>query len=381
MSPILPYANCLFFILSFTGSKASEFAGRFLHMILAKQEAFKKGDYATALKDGFLSTDKALIYYPPYRDDGSGCTATTALFANNKVFVANAGDSRTVLGVKGIAKPLSFDHKPQHDGERSRIVNAGGFVGSDRVNGNLALSRALGDFDFKRDYFRIPEEQIVTALPDVISHEITPDDEFVVLACDGIWDCMNSQTVVEYVRRQIAMGFPLEVICENIMDHCISPSSDMSGIGCDNMTILIVGILNGKTEEEWREMITQRVANNDGPAASVEDVQPKSKIEASHSHGFESESDHIQDFFQGGSQKLTLQSLLSQNATITTSEDGSLVIKTSAAAASNFLKQNADELEVEDDDDDDDYEHDGDKETIESKDDKSATESEESKKN
>lgn len=358
-------------------------------MILAKQEAFKKGDYATALKDGFLSADKALIYYPPYKEDGSGCTATTALFANNKIYVANAGDSRTVLSVKGIAKPLSFDHKPQHEGEKSRIINAGGFVGSDRVNGNLALSRALGDFDFKRDYFRLPEEQIVTALPDIISHEITPDDEFLVLACDGIWDCMNSQAVVEYVRRQIAMGIPLEVICENIMDHCISPSSDMSGIGCDNMTILIVGILNGKTEEEWREMIAQRVANNDGPAASIEDVQPKSKIEANHGNAYDSADDQ-HDFFGSGSQKLTLQSLLSQNATITTSEDGSLVIKTSAAAASNFLKHNAGELEVENDDDHDEDDKDNNEDekskTNESnneknKDEKSATKSEESEKN
>lgn len=108
----------------------------------------------------------------------SGCTATTAIIADGKLYVANAGDSRTVLGVKGIAKPMSFDHKPQNEGERNRIVAGGGFVDSDRVNGNLALSRAIGDFDFKKSVDKPPEEQIVTAFPDVTVHDISPNDEF-----------------------------------------------------------------------------------------------------------------------------------------------------------------------------------------------------------
>lgn len=70
-------------------------------------------------------------------------------------------------------------------GEKARIVAAGGFVDYGRVNGNLALSRALGDFEFKRKADLSPEDQIVTAYPDVSEHSFTQDDEFVVLACDG----------------------------------------------------------------------------------------------------------------------------------------------------------------------------------------------------
>ena len=54
-----------------------------------------------------------------------------------------------------------------------------------RVNGNLALSRAIGDFEFKKSADLSPEQQIVTAYPDVVAHEITDDDEFLVIACDG----------------------------------------------------------------------------------------------------------------------------------------------------------------------------------------------------
>lgn len=111
-----------------------------------------------------------------------------------------------MLGVKGRAKPLSFDHKPQNEGtslatsmtlliadnrvgEKARITAAGGFVDFGRVNGNLALSRAIGDFEFKKSAELAPEQQIVTAFPDVTVHDISDDDEFLVVACDGKNPC------------------------------------------------------------------------------------------------------------------------------------------------------------------------------------------------
>ena len=71
--------------------------------------------------------------------------------------------------------------------EKSRITAAGGFVDFGRVNGNLALSRAIGDFEFKKSAELAPEAQIVTAFPDVEVHELTDDDEFLVVACDGMF--------------------------------------------------------------------------------------------------------------------------------------------------------------------------------------------------
>ena len=75
----------------------------------------------------------------------------------------------------------------QFTGEKARICAAGGFVDFGRVNGNLALSRAIGDFEFKKSAELSPEQQIVTAYPDVIAHTITDDDEFLVIACDGMF--------------------------------------------------------------------------------------------------------------------------------------------------------------------------------------------------
>ncbi|KAF1988083.1 protein phosphatase 2C protein 1 [Aulographum hederae CBS 113979] len=252
------------------GDKVAIYTGQNLHKIVAKQEGFKNGDIESALKDGFLATDKAILSDARYEDEVSGCTASVGVISHNLIYVGNSGDSRSVLGIKGRAKPLSFDHKPQNEAERSRICAAGGFVDFGRVNGNLALSRAIGDFEFKKSADLPPEQQIVTAFPDVTKHEITEDDEFLVVACDGIWDCQSSQAVVEFVRRGIAAKQELSAICENLMDNCLASNSDTGGVGCDNMTVVIVGLLQGKSKEEWYSQIAERVANGDGPCAPPE---------------------------------------------------------------------------------------------------------------
>lgn len=82
--------------------------------------------------------------------DSIGCTANAIMIDNmGKIYVANAGDSRSVLCRGGTAVPLSFDHKPENDEERTRIYNAGSTITEGRVDGNLNLSRSLGDLKYK----------------------------------------------------------------------------------------------------------------------------------------------------------------------------------------------------------------------------------------
>eukprot|EP00977_Amphora_coffeiformis_P000239 scaffold75_cov165-Amphora_coffeaeformis.AAC.15 len=99
----------------------------------------------------------------------AGATAVVAVIVDKTLMVANAGDSRAVLCRDGGAFPLSYDHKPQQEGEMSRIRKAGGFVNQfGRVNGNLNLSRSIGDLKYKQAYFLPPAEQMITAEPDII---------------------------------------------------------------------------------------------------------------------------------------------------------------------------------------------------------------------
>lgn len=125
--------------------------------------------------------------------------------------------------------------------------------------GNLALSRAIGDFEFKQNFALDAEHQIVTADPEIHSHQMDGEEEFLVLACDGIWDCLSSQQVVDFIRRAIANGDSLTKICEDLMVKCLAPDSELGGIGCDNMTVVIVALLGGRTLEEWTAWVKERV--------------------------------------------------------------------------------------------------------------------------
>ncbi|PVU96719.1 hypothetical protein BB561_001011 [Smittium simulii] len=241
------------------GSNAAIFAGETLHKQILETPAFKEANYEEAIRRGFMKTDEEFLKTTSKGDDHSGCTAVCVIITpDNHLYCGNAGDSRAILDENCSAVELSFDHKPGNPEEYDRIIKGGGTVEYGRVNGNLALSRALGDFDFKRNDKISDEEQIVTALPDVISRKITADDDFIVIACDGIWDCLTNAQVAHYVRKSIISGNTLDQVCEDLMHKCLADECGFGGVGCDNMTVVIVGILSGKTEQEWYDHIRSK---------------------------------------------------------------------------------------------------------------------------
>jgi hypothetical protein len=99
----------------------------------------------------------------------AGATAVVTVILGNQLTVANAGDSRAILCRSGAACALTSDHKPLQDREMTRIRNAGGFVNHfGRVNGNLNLSRSIGDLKYKQVPGLPPAEQMITAEPDIV---------------------------------------------------------------------------------------------------------------------------------------------------------------------------------------------------------------------
>lgn len=94
----------------------------------------------------------------------------------------------------------------------------GGRVTMDgRVNGGLNLSRAIGDHAYKMNKDLKPEEQMISAMPDVKKITLEEDDEFMVLACDGIWNFMTSEEVVQFVRKRLAENRDkVSSICEEV---------------------------------------------------------------------------------------------------------------------------------------------------------------------
>jgi len=192
--------------------------------------------------------------------NGIGSTAVVCCLRNNSLTVANAGDSRAVLCRRGRALDLSEDHKPNLPGERARIDKAGGSVEEQRVgpwtfyrvNGNLNLSRSIGDLGYQRNQALAAKDQMICATPDVRSFQRQAGDEFMLLACDGVWDVMSSQEAVDHCRHCLGDTADLEqrlrsgqlrlsTVVESLLDRCLSPDLQLTlGLGGDNMTAILV---------------------------------------------------------------------------------------------------------------------------------------------
>lgn len=173
------------------------------------------------IRNGFLQLDEKMKELPEVLsgEDKSGSTAVCALISATHIFMANCGDSRAVLSRSGAAFFSTADHKPANPQEKERIVRAGGSVLIQRVNGSLAVSRALGDYEYKQVEGKGPCEQLVSPEPEItVLERDSQTDEFLCLACDGIWDVLNNSELCDYVRHMLTIHSDVEQICSSVID-------------------------------------------------------------------------------------------------------------------------------------------------------------------
>jgi len=227
---------------------------------IGKEEAEKLGVRMNMLKKlSTLSMEGEPAADPAGPAASCGCTAVCVVLTPKFIICANAGDSRAVLCRAGAAKALSEDHKPDCPGERRRIEAAGGRVDvqqaasggriQHRVRpGGLSLSRAIGDLQGKAQPALRPEEQVVCATPEVmVEQRSSGEDEFIVIACDGIWDVQSSSDVCNFVRERLLKGMASTTIIEELLDSCMCKDPKATqGLGGDNMTCIIVTLQEPK---------------------------------------------------------------------------------------------------------------------------------------
>lgn len=204
------------------GARASTYCATQLLEAIVDTDDFRKIDADTApsleeikngLKEGFLELDTRLRATNEVRNgqDKSGSTAITVLLSPTAFFFANCGDSRGMLIRNSKVEFASEDHKPGNPNERERIVNAGGSVIIQRVNGSLAVSRALGDFEYKNVVGKGPCEQLVSPEPEITIVPRSEGDQMIVLACDGVWDVMTNEELCAFVVSRMRISENLTV--------------------------------------------------------------------------------------------------------------------------------------------------------------------------
>lgn len=210
------------------GRGVVDFVAKHLDEVLRTEIHFdKKRSIKDCLASAYIITDiqsrKAGLM-------SSGCTAVTSYLETTDkgrklLHVANVGDARAGLCKAGKAVRLTYDHKATDVAEQKRIQDAGGFVLRGRVLGILAVSRSFGDHGLK---------QFVSARPFMTETEITPDCQFLAMCCDGVFDVMKDEEVVDFIKEHSKGGAPNPKIAHLLVKEALDRKST------DNITAMVI---------------------------------------------------------------------------------------------------------------------------------------------
>lgn len=198
---------------------------------LRKQLSINK-DIKKSVLNTFIELDGQLDIAESYM---TGSTCLVILKHHDHIWVANCGDSRGMMNKGETFMQISWDHKPGHPAEKNRIENVGGDViyveNVARVNGELAVSRSLGDKRLRPS---------VIPIPDVVKFDLQRDNKFIVMATDGLWDIMSCAQVNELISGEYEKVFSSDkTVLENSTKSLLSLISDKI---YDNTTVIIIHI-------------------------------------------------------------------------------------------------------------------------------------------
>ncbi|KAK5959051.1 type 2C protein phosphatase PTC1 PWA37_003729 [Arxiozyma heterogenica] len=219
------------------GAQASKWCGSHLHTIIEqKLMENETRDVRDVLNDSFVTIDKQIN---SDLHGNSGCTAAVCILRwevpdnlssedisnlqqyKRRLYTANVGDSRIVLYRNDCSIRLTYDHKASDILEMQRVEHAGGLIMKSRVNGMLAVTRSLGDKFF---------DNLVIGNPFTTSVEITKDDHFLILACDGLWDIIEDQDACELIKDIDDPNEAAKLLVKYALEHGTT----------DNVTVMVV---------------------------------------------------------------------------------------------------------------------------------------------
>ncbi|KAJ3436476.1 phosphatase 2c [Anaeramoeba flamelloides] len=181
---------------------------------------FQNNQIINTLKMAFNQINNKLLK----RQEISGTTAVMTIIYGERLYCLNIGDSRAIVSKNGKAIRLSYDHKPSLEEEKERIQKKGGNVTQDyRINRSLAVSRSFGDFHYS---------QFLSCEPHVKTLKLTPEHEFLILACDGVFDVLEDQDVIDIAMK-----------CETPYQAAIRIRNCAKSFGSnDNISVIVINL-------------------------------------------------------------------------------------------------------------------------------------------
>jgi len=227
------------------GREAAVMAEKLLISNLLKQGEFGKIPVLDSLKNSYIAVETEIMKRAQAESWSDGSTSLTSLVIGKKLYLANLGDSEAVIGRRRAASnefdviELSQKHTPLNPIEADRLTQLGCNIVGGRVSGILAVSRGFGDIDFKAP--RNNGVDFVSSQPHFVAHDLTDADEFVVMACDGLWDVFSYQEAVDFVASQRWNSKSCVQAAENLVKESLDRKT------MDNVTCIVVYITEAKT--------------------------------------------------------------------------------------------------------------------------------------
>lgn len=228
------------------GSATSELLTQMLPPAVAKALARPGASAQAALAEACRDVETRLP--DPVADEScSGSTACIVLLTNGdtpRVVCANVGDSRAVLFRRGLPVPLSTDHKVSEPRERARILAAGGSITNNRLNGVLSVSRAFGDKEHKAHrggemWGTVFSADPCSAEPEFTERELSDEDDFVVVACDGLWDVLSNEEVGCFLMRRLTASRDVAGAARDLVAKALDIGSS------DNISAIVISFSRG----------------------------------------------------------------------------------------------------------------------------------------
>lgn len=242
--PSSPDGLCAFFGVydGHGGKRASDFASTILHHHILTNDHFHT-DLKLAIREGFQRTEQEFLDIARKDNMGDGTTALIAFIKRARLYIGNIGDSEAVLSRNGTAVPLTTVHNPgKNPTEIERVKREGGRLYHDtrlahpNLNPsffNLGVSRSIGDLLFKHPDFTKGKPSGLTAEPDVVDVALEKTDQFIILACDGLWDVMDHQQAVDFVREALKQDDDPQVASKALGEEAYKKGSQ------DNITVVV----------------------------------------------------------------------------------------------------------------------------------------------
>lgn len=216
------------------GKDAAQFVRDNLPRVIVEDSDFPV-ELEKVITRSFVETDAAFAKTCSLRSSlASGTTALTAMIFGRSLLVANAGDCRAILSRCGAAIEMSKDHRPCCAKERRRIESLGGYVDDGYLNGQLGVTRALGDWHLEGLKDEGERGGPLSAEPELKLTTLTKDDEFLIIGSDGIWDVFTNQNAVDFARRKLQEHNDVKLCCKEIVEEAIKRGAT------DNLTLVMV---------------------------------------------------------------------------------------------------------------------------------------------